>query len=74
MKLGLVAGYSPAEMSVPMDVILEAENLGFDSVWTSEAWGSDAVTPAAWILAGHRASTWARPSSRWGRGPPPAPQ
>ena len=51
MKLGLVAGYSPAEMSVPMDVILEAENLGFDSVWTSEAWGSDAVTPAAWILA-----------------------
>ena len=51
MKLGLVAGYSPAEMSVPMDLILEAENLGFDSVWTSEAWGSDAVTPAAWILA-----------------------
>ena len=51
MKLGLVTGYSPADMSVPMDVILEAENLGFDSVWTSEAWGSDAVTPAAWILA-----------------------
>ena len=51
MKLGLVAGYSPAEFSPPMDVILEAENLGFDSVWTSEAWGSDAVTPAAWILA-----------------------
>ena len=51
MKLGLVAGYSPAKMSVPMDVILEAEKLGFDSVWTSEAWGSDAVTPAAWILA-----------------------
>ena len=51
MKLGLVTGYSPADMAVPMDVILEAENLGFDSVWTSEAWGSDAVTPAAWILA-----------------------
>ena len=51
MKLGLVTGYSPADMSVPMDVILEAEQLGFDSVWTSEAWGSDAVTPAAWILA-----------------------
>lgn len=51
MKLGLVAGYSPAHMSVPMDLILEAERLGFDSVWTSEAWGSDAVTPAAWILA-----------------------
>jgi F420-dependent oxidoreductase-like protein len=34
-----------------MDLILEAESLGFDSVWTAEAWGSDAVSPAAWILA-----------------------
>jgi F420-dependent oxidoreductase-like protein len=51
MKLGLVAGYSPAQMSVPMDLIAEAESLGFDSVWTAEAYGSDAVSPAAWILA-----------------------
>jgi F420-dependent oxidoreductase-like protein len=51
MKLGIVAGYSPATMSVPMDMIKEAEQLGFDSVWTAEAWGSDAVSPAAWILA-----------------------
>ncbi|MCR9094682.1 MAG: LLM class F420-dependent oxidoreductase [bacterium] len=51
MKLGLVAGYSPATMSVPMDLIKEAESLGFTSVWTAEAWGSDAATPAAWILA-----------------------
>ncbi len=51
MKLGIIAGYSPAQMSVPMDRILEAENLGYDSVWTAEAWGSDAVSPAAWILA-----------------------
>jgi F420-dependent oxidoreductase-like protein len=51
MKLGLLAGYSPATMSVPMDSIKEAESLGFSSVWTAEAWGSDAVTPAAWILA-----------------------
>jgi F420-dependent oxidoreductase-like protein len=34
-----------------MDLVLEAERLGYDSVWTSEAYGSDAVTPAAWILA-----------------------
>jgi F420-dependent oxidoreductase-like protein len=34
-----------------MDLIFEAENLGFHSVWTAEAWGSDAVSPAAWILA-----------------------
>ena len=51
MKLGLVAGYSPATMSVPIDLIKEAERLGFSSVWTAEAWGSDAATPAAWILA-----------------------
>lgn len=51
MKLGLVAGYSPAQMSVPMDLILEAERLGYDSVWTAEAYGSDAVSPASWILS-----------------------
>ncbi len=34
-----------------MPLILEAEGLGFHSVWTAEAWGSDAVTTAAWIAA-----------------------
>lgn len=51
MKLGFVAGYSPAQVELPMAQILEAERLGYDSVWTSEAYGSDAVSPAAWILA-----------------------
>ena len=51
MKLGLLVGYSPATMSMPLDLIKEAEGLGFDSVWTAEAWGSDAVSPAAWVLA-----------------------
>jgi F420-dependent oxidoreductase-like protein len=51
MRLGLMAGYSPAQVSLPMDLILEAERLGFDSVWTAEAYGSDAVSPAAWALA-----------------------
>ena len=51
MKLGIIAGYSPASMSVPIDLIKEAESLGYDSVWTAEAWGSDAVSPVAWILA-----------------------
>lgn len=51
MKLGLVLGYSGIEMSLPMDLVREAESLGFESVWTSEAYGSDAISPAAWLLA-----------------------
>ncbi|MGB0406095.1 MAG: LLM class flavin-dependent oxidoreductase, partial [Pseudomonadales bacterium] len=34
-----------------MDAIKHAESCGYDSVWTAEAYGSDAVTPATWILA-----------------------
>jgi F420-dependent oxidoreductase-like protein len=51
MKLGLISVYPGANLVLPMDQILEAERLGYDSVWTAEAWGSDAVSPAAWILA-----------------------
>src|SRR5438270_9157655 len=48
MKLGLLLG---TDLTLPMERVLEAEQLGFDSVWTSEAYGSDAVAPAAWALA-----------------------
>ena len=51
MKLGLIAGYSGKRISIPIDTIKHAETLGYDSVWTSEAYGSDAVTPAVWMLA-----------------------
>lgn len=51
MKLGLILGTGGATYDLDMDVVLEAEKLGFDSVWTAEAWGSDAVSPAAWVLA-----------------------
>jgi F420-dependent oxidoreductase-like protein len=51
MRLGFVAGYTPAAVSVPLAEIEAAEALGYDSVWTSEAYGSDAVSTAAWILA-----------------------
>ena len=51
MKLGLRLEMSGAQPRVPMDLVLEAERLGFDSVWSSESWGSDAVSPAAWVLA-----------------------
>ncbi len=51
MKLGLNIGYSGARIDIPIDLIRQAEALGFDSVWTAEAYGSDAVTPLAWIAA-----------------------
>jgi hypothetical protein len=37
MKLGLVVGYSGRKIAIPMDNVLEAERLGFDSCWTAEA-------------------------------------
>ena len=47
MKLGLIAGYAGRKVRIPIDAIKHAERLGYDSVWTSEAYGSDAVTPTA---------------------------
>jgi F420-dependent oxidoreductase-like protein len=49
MKLGLSVGYwgaGPPPNAV--ESVEEAERLGFDSMWTSEAYGSDALTPLAW--------------------------
>ena len=51
MRLGLVMGYSGAQFHLPLDIIQEADRLGYFAVWTSEAYGSDAVTPLAWIGA-----------------------
>src|SRR3989442_3855330 len=51
MKLGLSIGYSGAELRLPVDKVLLAERLGFDSVWTAEAYGSDAITPLAYLAA-----------------------
>ncbi len=51
MRLGLMAGYSGATINLPIDLIQEADHLGYFAVWTAEAYGSDAVTPLAWIGA-----------------------
>ena len=51
MKLGVISGYSGRKLSIPIDAVKHAESLGYESIWTAEAYGSDAVTPAAWILA-----------------------
>jgi F420-dependent oxidoreductase-like protein len=51
MRLGLMLGYWGAEPSDPLDLVLEAERLGFDSAWTAEAYGSDVFSPLCWIGA-----------------------
>ena len=51
MKLGFLLGYSGKQVHIPMDLIKQAEEMGYDSVWTAEAYGNDAVTAAAWVLA-----------------------
>jgi len=51
MKLGLMLGYSGRNIDLPMDGVLAAERLGFDSAWVAEAWGSDTISVASWVLA-----------------------
>src|SRR5919108_3415215 len=51
MRLALNLSYSGPTVDLDMARIQDAERLGYDSVWTAEAYGSDAVTPAAWIAA-----------------------
>jgi F420-dependent oxidoreductase-like protein len=48
MRLGLTLGMGAG---VDTSLVLEAERLGYSSVWCGESYGSDAVTPIAWVLA-----------------------
>src|SRR5215217_3737214 len=49
MELGLHLGYWMAQPPANATAqIAEAEKLGFDSIWTAEAYGSDVLTPLAW--------------------------
>ena len=51
MKLGLIAGFPYTRLYPSEEQVLLAESLGFDSAWSAEAYGNDAVSPAAWMLA-----------------------
>jgi F420-dependent oxidoreductase-like protein len=51
MRLGIMTGYSGAEINLPLEMIKEADRLGYYAVWTAEAYGSDCVSPLAWIGA-----------------------
>ena len=52
MKLGIgVDVWSQSVLNLPLDKIKNVERMGFDSVWTAEIYGADAVTPLAYIAA-----------------------
>jgi F420-dependent oxidoreductase-like protein len=51
LRLGLMLGYWGANPDDATETVLAAEACGFDSVWTAEAYGSDAFTPLTWYAA-----------------------
>ena len=54
LQLGLALGYwgaQPPPAAQLVELARSAEQLGYDSVFSAEAWGSDAFTPLAWIGA-----------------------
>ena len=52
MRIGIHVGHWEGRPNDVAELAREAERAGFDSVWTSETWGSDAAILAAWIAAG----------------------
>jgi F420-dependent oxidoreductase-like protein len=52
LRFGVMFGYWQAQPHPNfIEVAQAAEELGFHSAWTAEAWGSDAFTPLTWIAA-----------------------
>ena len=51
MKLGLALDYAVPRLEIPVALVQEAERLGYHSVWSAEAYGSDALSPLAYIAA-----------------------
>ncbi len=54
MKLGVHVGYWGLGLTAAqqLEIVQEAERLGYDSVWAAEAYGSDTATVLAWLAAG----------------------
>ena len=49
MKLGLALDYAAPRLDIPVELVRHAEKSGFHSVWSAEAYGSDAITPLAYL-------------------------
>lgn len=52
MKLGIGLDlYRGAQLDVPVDLVRRVERLGYHSLWTAEAYGTDALSPLAYLAA-----------------------
>ena len=51
MRLGIMLGYAGRRVELPVELVKEADQLGVYAIWTAEAYGSDAVSPLAWLGA-----------------------
>lgn len=51
MKLGIQMQWDEKTFSIPLEKIKYVESLGYDSLWSAEAYGSDALTPLAYVAA-----------------------
>jgi F420-dependent oxidoreductase-like protein len=51
MRLGIMLGYAGRRIELPVELVKEADRLGVYAIWTAEAYGSDAVSPLAWLGA-----------------------
>jgi len=51
MRLGIMLGYASGKLNLPVELVQEADQLGVYAVWAAEAYGSDAVSPIAWLGA-----------------------
>src|SRR6478609_6331230 len=51
MRLGLLFDYSGLDATAAVTIAQRAESLDYHSIWTTEAYGTDAVVPLAWMAA-----------------------
>ena len=51
MRLGLNLGYAAGKIELPVELVQAADEMGVYAIWTAEAYGSDSVTPLAWLGA-----------------------